>query len=377
MSLLSKPSRSYGDSHLAGLDHLRAFAIVFVLLFHARLFPHPEWIDVVGKFGWTGVDLFFVLSGYLISSNLFQQMANAGTIILSDFFIKRFFRIIPAYLTVVAIYFLIPAFREREALAPLWKYLTFTQNFGLDLRVQGTFSHAWSLCIEEQFYFLLPVILVLFISLKIQKVGVWLLALLFIGGFVARIASWVNFIVPLIDADGFGLAWYKYIYYPTYNRLDGLLMGISIAALFQFRPLIKERVSGSGNALFFCGLLILIVAYIVCVDEQTFTASVFGFPLVAMGYGAIVAAAICPSCFLYKFTSSITTNIATLSFAVYLTHKGVIHVTQIQLSKLGLAMDGNLMLLLCTINCFLAAFLLNRIVEQPFLKLRKRILSAS
>lgn len=159
MSLLSKPSRSYGDSHLAGLDHLRAFAIVFVLLFHARLFPHPEWIDVVGKFGWTGVDLFFVLSGYLISSNLFQQMANAGTIILSDFFIKRFFRIIPAYLTVVAIYFLIPAFREREALAPLWKYLTFTQNFGLDLRVQGTFSHAWSLCIEEQFYFLLPVIL--------------------------------------------------------------------------------------------------------------------------------------------------------------------------------------------------------------------------
>lgn len=377
MSLLSKPNRSYGDSYLAGLDHLRAFAIVFVLLFHARLFPHPEWIDVVGKFGWTGVDLFFVLSGYLISSHLFQQMANAGTIILAHFFIKRFFRIIPAYLTVVAIYFLIPAFREREALAPLWKYLTFTQNFGLDLRVHGTFSHAWSLCIEEQFYLLFPVILVLFISLKMQKVGVWLLAFLFIAGFAARIASWVHFIVPLIDADGFGLAWYEYIYYPTYNRLDSLLMGISIAALFQFRPLIKERVSGSGNAIFFCGLLILILAYIVCVDEQTFTASVFGFPLVAMGYGAIVAAAICPSCFLYKFTSSITANIATLSFAVYLTHKGVIHVTQIQLSKLGLAMDGNLMLLLCTINCFLAAFLLNRIVEQPFLKLRKRILSAS
>jgi len=377
MPFLSRSNKSYGNEHLAGLDHLRALAIVFVLLFHFRLFPHPEWIDVVGKFGWTGVDLFFVLSGYLISSHLFQQMANAGNIILSEFFIKRFFRIVPAYLTVVAIYFLIPAFREREALAPLWKYLTFTQNFGLDLRVQGTFSHAWSLCIEEQFYLLLPIILVLFISLKMQKVGVWLLALLFIGGFAARIASWVHFIIPLIDADGFGQAWYKYIYYPTYNRLDGLLMGISIAALFQFRPQIREKLYRYGNALLVAGLLILTIAYFVCSVEYTFTASVFGFPLVALGYGAVVAGAICPSCFLYKFRSPITTNIATLSFAVYLTHKGIIHVTQIQLARLGLAMDGSLMLLLCTINCFFAAFLLNRIVERPFLKLRKRILIAS
>jgi peptidoglycan/LPS O-acetylase OafA/YrhL len=66
-----------------------------------------------------------------------------------------------------------------------------------------------------------------------------------------------------------------------------------------------------------------------------------------------------------------------LSFAVYLTHKGIIHVSQIQLTRLGITMDGNLMLLLCTFNCFFAAFLLNRIIEQPFLKLRKRILSAS
>lgn len=54
---------------LWGLDHLRALAIILVFFFHyGRLFPHPEWTTTLGKFGWTGVDLFFVLSGYLISS---------------------------------------------------------------------------------------------------------------------------------------------------------------------------------------------------------------------------------------------------------------------------------------------------------------------
>ncbi|HEX4373461.1 MAG TPA: acyltransferase, partial [Puia sp.] len=135
-----------------GLDHLRALAITIVLLFHYQIFKHPGWIAKAGKFGWTGVDLFFVLSGYLIASQLFATMAKRKQISFPEFFIKRFFRIIPAYLVVVAVYFCVPAFREREALSPLWRFLTFTQNFHLDLRSSGTFSHSWSLCIEEQFY---------------------------------------------------------------------------------------------------------------------------------------------------------------------------------------------------------------------------------
>lgn len=121
------------DKKLYGLDHLRAFAIIFVFLFHyGRLFPHPEWTNTISKFGWSGVDLFFVLSGYLIASQLFQKITQYKEISLKEFFIKRFFRIIPAYLVVVAVYFCFPLVRERESLTPLWKYLTFTQNIGLD-----------------------------------------------------------------------------------------------------------------------------------------------------------------------------------------------------------------------------------------------------
>ena len=82
----------YGNHKLAGLDHLRALAIVMVLLFHYRLFGHPEWLDGFGKFGWTGVDLFFVLSGYLISSQLFSKMAEGKKISFKVFFHPAFFQ---------------------------------------------------------------------------------------------------------------------------------------------------------------------------------------------------------------------------------------------------------------------------------------------
>ena len=62
-------------NNLFGLDFLRSLAIILVLLFHnVVLFPHPEWINRVGKFGWIGVDLFFALSGFLIASKLFEQI---------------------------------------------------------------------------------------------------------------------------------------------------------------------------------------------------------------------------------------------------------------------------------------------------------------
>src|SRR5882724_4288004 len=82
---------------LEGLTHLRSLAIVLVLLFHYRLFQHPGWIDTAGAFGWTGVDLFFVLSGYLISSQLFKSVAQTGGVDLREFYFKRILRIIPAY----------------------------------------------------------------------------------------------------------------------------------------------------------------------------------------------------------------------------------------------------------------------------------------
>jgi peptidoglycan/LPS O-acetylase OafA/YrhL len=357
---------------LYGLDHLRALAIAFVFLFHYQILSQgmPEWLPDVAKFGWTGVDLFFVLSGFLIASQLLLKIKHQNSVSFKEFFLKRFFRILPAFWVTIALYFCIPQFREKEALPPLWKLLTFTQNLGLNLRDYGTFSHAWSLCVEEHFYLLLPIILFVLIITKAFKNAYWLLLFLFVAGFVIRWCCYQYQYLPKSDENGW-MYWYQYLYYPTYCRLDGLLMGVTIAAIYQFRPKVWLKISAYGNWFFLIGLAVLTAAYFLCNDQSSFNASVFGFPLVALGYGCWVMAAISPKSFLYRLQSKATTFIAALSYAIYLTHKGVIHVTQAWLASYKI--NDNLLLLICIVTCIAAALLMHWIVEQPFMKLRSKL----
>ncbi|MBA4166131.1 MAG: acyltransferase [Chitinophagaceae bacterium] len=362
-------------SRLSGLDLLRAIAITLVFLFHyGSSFPHPAWVNTISKFGWTGVDLFFVLSGYLIASQLFEKVGNLEKISLREFFVKRFFRIVPPYLLVVAVYFLIPSSRERDTIAPLWKYLTFTQNLGLDLPTQGTFSHAWSLCIEEQFYLLLPLILCVLLYCRMIKSGAILLLLLFLSGFAIRLFCWRHFAEPLKDSDLFWVNWYKWIYYPTFCRLDGLLSGVAIAAVFQFNPALTQRIRQHGNSLLLVSLAMLALAYYLCLDEHSFGATIFGFPLVDTGYGVMVLGAISNTSFVYSIRSKNIVRIATFSYSIYLTHKIIIHAVQNGLFRSGIIKESNLVFFTCTAACLLVAFIINILVEKPVLKFRNHVI---
>ena len=360
------------QSKLYGLDHLRALAILLVLGFHYQLgyFGRPEWTKQFNQFGWTGVDLFFVLSGFLISSQLFAQIKKGKNISLKEFFLKRFFRIIPIYFVVVGIYFCFPFFREKEALPPLWKFLTFTQNFGLDIKNFGTFSHAWSLCVEEHFYLFLPLILIFLQMTQLFKKGYWLLIMLFVAGFVTRLYSWHEGYLPAVGNESSLASWTEFVYYPTYNRLDGLLVGVSIAAIYQFLPKAWNKISNYGNHLILVGLVLLTAAYFFCSDLSSYATSIVGFPFISIGYGFLVMGAICPASFLYKWNSKITTLIATLSYGIYLSHKGVIHMAQEIFSNWGIDKNGNVMFLICIAFCILIAWLLHLAIEKPFMKWR-------
>ena len=315
-----------------------------------------------------------MLSGYLIASQIFKGLKN-GSFSLREFFLKRFFRILPAYWVVLALYFLVPSFREWESLPPLWKLLTFTQNFGLDLREHRTFSHAWSLCIEEQFYLLLPFTLLLLYWFKAGRKAAWLLLALCVTGFALRLFCWYHFVVPAMDTDAFGAVWYKWIYYPTYNRLDGLLAGIGIAAAFQYRERLTGFIRSYGNAVMLAGLVLIVLAYIVCNEPLSFSASIFGFPLIALAFGCMLAVAASPGSALNRIPSLITSRLATLSYAIYLTHKAVIHLTQVSALKLGWASDGTPAFAMSVITTALAATMLHYSIEKPFLKLRAYLLS--
>src|SRR5438445_9764005 len=139
-----------------GLDLLRALAIIVVVIYHAALFGFklPGRVD---RFGWIGVDLFFVLSGYLIGGQLLAPLAREKSIKLGSFFARRVLRIMPAYFVILAVYFLLPSWREYPEMSqPLWKFLLSVQNIALH---GGTaFSHAWSLALDVQFYLVIPLL---------------------------------------------------------------------------------------------------------------------------------------------------------------------------------------------------------------------------
>lgn len=362
-----------GKARLNGLDHLRALAIVLVLLFHyKRLYPHPSWIDGIEQLGWTGVDLFFVLSGFLISSQLFKEIKNSNTISLKAFFIKRFFRILPLYYIILAAYFIFPFLREKEALPPLWKFLTFTHNFGSDFPNYGTFFQVWSLCVEEHFYLFFPLLLLLLIKSKGFKKSYWVLLGLFLFGFALRFFLWNTQIQPFGDE---GLSnWGAIIYAPTYNRLDGLLVGVAIAAIYQWLPNVWAKITNYANYWLIAGILLMVLAYFFWSDFNNFTTTIFGFPLIAIAYGCMIIGVLSPANFLYRWNSKTTQLIAILSYGIYLSHKAVIVVVQNSVSNLGIAKDSNFMFILCMFLCVVVAWALYLLIEQPFLKLRKRFL---
>lgn len=360
---------------LEGLNQLRAFAITYVFFYHYRNWGHPDWLTPVASFGWTGVDLFFVLSGFLISSELFIQVAGGKQIGIKTFFLKRFFRIIPPYLVVLFLYFTFPFVREGQHMGNIWRYLTFTLNFGLDWRHVGVFSHSWSLCVEEQFYLLLPLTILLFTRFHAGGKAAYLVIALFLLALILRAWEWTHFIQPMQADKELGTYWHIFIYYPTYNRLDGLLAGVSIAGAFIFYPKTKEFVSRHSIIFLVTGVVACIAAWYICQDGTSELATVAGFPLVSAGYGMIVAAVVCPGYFGFKFSSVVVNWLASLSYAIYLVHKMTIHITQLELTKLGIDKNSNLMFGLCILTAITGAILMRFLIERPAMLIRNRILA--
>lgn len=116
--------------HLPGLDLLRAVAIAWVMLFHSfvvgGLGEDFAWLS---RYGWAGVDIFFVLSGYLIGNQLLRPLHRGQPLALGAFYARRAWRILPAFALVLAVDACFPALREAPGLQPWRQFATFTMNF--------------------------------------------------------------------------------------------------------------------------------------------------------------------------------------------------------------------------------------------------------
>ena len=359
------------NNRLPGLDTLRALAIAVVMVFHLRGLL-PDIYGPIERFGWMGVDLFFVLSGYLIGSQLLKPVRDGRGISLLGFYRKRAYRILPVYLVVLALYVFWPLWREAPGISPLWQFLTFTENFFVNYSVNQAFSHVWSLCVEEHFYLLLPMIVIL----MSRKAAAWktiaLLALLVALGLAIRSYEYFHVLLPMgRDSDDFGVRYIERIYYPTYTRLDGLLAGVALALARIFRPGWWSVILQRANWLLAGGIALMGCTLWIFADRFGPVGTVIGFPLMAIAMAMLVMAAADRRSWLGRVRIPGARLVATLAYSLYLTHKEIAHLDELWLPKVMDARDWKTVCVL-VVSCLAVAGLFYLIIERPFLALRDR-----
>lgn len=348
---------------LPGLDLLRAIAIVWVMLFHSWMIGGlgMPWFQPVADYGWMGVDLFFVLSGYLIGQQLLAPLSRGEPLRFGAFYLRRAFRILPAFLAVLAVYVLFPAWREAPGLQPAWQFLTFTLNLLIDYRHNQAFSHAWSLCVEEHFYLLFP-LLAWWLARRASRVlVVGAVALVVLAGLGLRAYAALH-----------GKDWLESIYYPTWTRLDGLLAGVLLATIQAYRPGWWAAGQRRANTLAVAGLLVVGAAIWLFRDKAEAAASVFGFPLLALGLALLVAAAAGSTGWMGRWRIPGAGWIAGISYSLYLSHKLAMHAVHDALSNWP-AVHGLIAFAVYALAIAVTGALLHYAIERPFLHLRTRL----
>lgn len=233
---MTQKAESENALRITELDGLRGLAILLILLLHyfvgaIKFQPGSPGAYVLACFRltWTGVDLFFVLSGFLIGGILLRQAASPNY--YRAFYVRRICRIFPLYyLNIILFFVLLFIFVTSLSYwlfknpAPLWSYLTFTQNFYFDSRSFWALwlAPTWSLAIEEQFYFILPFLVRTFSERKL----LWVVLFSIIAAPIFRFAFARWHAQGFIAGDGL-------VEMMVATRADSLMLGVLVAWLFR------------------------------------------------------------------------------------------------------------------------------------------------
>ncbi len=338
-------------NRIASLDFLRFLAILSVVSLHSLEFLHdiPELVIKVFSYGWIGVDLFFVLSGFLIGRQAFTSSADDQHPV-RHFILKRFFRTLPLYYFVLLVYLFIKPIGGFPFNDTKIKYFFFLQNF---LNPKD-FVQSWSLCIEEQFYILFPLLI---FSCKLKKIPsyFWLLP----G--ILSILFRTTYYYMGVPADTITSAAYNY-HFTTITHLDGLSWGIFLASSYDSWIKIKLK---TPFAIF--GFLLLIISLMIIgpynINEQV----IFGYQLLAIAFSCMLVG-------LYELqlpiAGKLIQHIATWSYGIYLWNNLISRVT-----VKALYHQSNFLKLLffvvVTVTLSAATYYL---IEKPALKWRSRFL---
>jgi len=273
-----------------GLDVLRGLAVLLVVINHFEPATVPNAVIPSGAFGWaywrlhglgwSGVDCFFVLSGFLISGLLLKEMEQTGRIQLTRFWVRRSFKILPSYVCLLAVLALTGATTWLDLAGMKATVLSFLQH---GLFLQNYLDHnpngpTWSLAVEEHFYLMLPCALLLMGFWAKPEVFAKRVVVLCVTVLVAvlsiRLLQWG---VGSIAAGD---------YSRTHLRVDSLLLGVLIQHLCRQRhPIVTWVSQHPGHSLCMAAPLIATSLFFSRTHPLMFT---FGYTALAIGYGLVL-----------------------------------------------------------------------------------------
>jgi peptidoglycan/LPS O-acetylase OafA/YrhL len=262
-------------NYFPALDGVRGLAIILVLLFHNFRFL------AISEYGWMGVDLFFVISGFLITNILLKTVGKEHY--FKNFYTRRVLRIFPLYYLTLIVFFTAFSLLKRPEGSSyylqhhVW-FWTLLENwlFSYQLPKNGLLIHYWSLAVEEQFYLVWP-----FVIYRMRKSK----ALLTLT--VALVSALVLARLILAVLQQNGVIHHTYFILITYSRFDGILVGSALAIISLQRQLLKRWMS----AILLVIAVVLNICYLAFVHLYKGNFAYFptlGYTVIAVCFGILV-----------------------------------------------------------------------------------------
>jgi len=360
-------------AHLPVLDGLRGFAVGAVVLYHFA----PDLVPG----GFLGVDVFFVLSGFLLTSLVLVEHHTTRTVSLSGFWGRRIRRLLPAALATVVVsvgiaFVLEPDYTRSalrgQAIAAIayvsnWWSIGHNQSYASSFGPQSPVSHFWSLAVEEQFYILFPFLVLgvavaarslgrrRFGTTRLNRLSVGLLAASAIGALASAIAM-VALHTPGTDPSR--------VYLGTDTRVQTILIGVALACIWYLRPPSTDQVEGRRRSVI---AAVLLVALLVATALAGFNDDWLyrgGFTIVAIGVAVLIWNLIRHQAGPAHriLTTNAMRKLGEVSYGLYLWHWPVM----VFLNPQRTGLDGPMLFALRLVVTSVATAVSYYLIEQPF-----------
>ena len=370
MHLGEPKSDSVARSRIPELDGVRGAAILSVLLCHFGIISCPsQTLGGIFGFGWIGVDLFFALSGFLITDILLEHSSSDNY--FGHFYMRRAFRIFPVYYLFLLCFFHVAPLASRfpglhsfaRGRGEEWWYWSYLYNWSPFAARNRSIMHLWSLCVEEQFYLLWPIV-VRYAPRRLLK---WLCLTIAVASPLLRLGAMASGVSPVR------------IYGETIFRLDGLALGALLAIAGRDRELRRRIVAWSKPLL---AVAVTVIVTILYCDGSYFQ----GRAMLVWGGSALAVLSAGTVNFCRQIggplRSQFLRSFGKYSYAIYVWHYPLVERTRIESLKSNDSSSSLLnwivfgaVLIFGVAGSWMMGWISWRLIELPSMRLRDRLTS--